>query len=445
MKTLHLSIVFGSGIAAVVAVGIYILIFPSSIASNYDSPSCNPAPNTSRDEIALKKITWLSVMEIEKNQTKLDCTSLTDETLSSLPKLEQSLNGADQCKQGKDNICSFPSGIGMIMISDGIIPVEDQVNYQASLTQDEAHVLLDNVNLASNGNLVVGDVKYDSKYYQIILFSSDKPGSSQVYPRFNPEPGYTRDNLAKGESINYTITLQTLATFGGPVKVELDPKISTLDSGLDAKIVPNILFIPERTSVNATMVVTAGQNVQNGIYDIGFSGKVSNGGFSGGMIQTECPCIRIGNSDWTISTFESGGGYWGGKDPPSWLRVETITDKQVYHIGDVVEIKNFIVNDSPNKVRLDNEPRLFVHVYNQVNGTGAYRYFYGIDAINDGKPIVLEPHSVTLIARPFYWDQSDLRIDSVLHKVVPGKYHVDMSFGSYNGTVWASDVSIVIK
>jgi len=445
MKTTHLSIITGFGIATVVAVGIYILIFPISITSNYDNPSCNQAPNVSRDEITLKKITWLSVMEIEKNQTKLDCTSLTNETLSGLPKLEQALSGADQCKQGQENICSFPSGVSLIMAANGIIPVEDRVNYKAGLTQDDAHILLNSVNLASNGNLVVGDVKYGDKYYQIILFSSDKPGSSQVYPRFTPEPSYTLDNLTKGESINYTITLQTLETFGKPTQVELYPKISARDSGLDVKIIPNILSIPERSSVNATMMVTAGQNVQDGIYDIGFSGKVSNGGFSGGMAQTNCPCIKIGNSDWTISTFESGGGYWGGKDPPYWLKVETVTDKQIYHIGDVVEIKNFIVNDSPNKVTLDNEPRLFVHVYNQVNDTGAYRYFYGIDAINDGKPIVLEPHSVTMIARPFYWDQSDLRIDSVLHKVMPGKYHIDMSFGSYNGTVWASDVSIVIK
>ena len=446
MKTLQISIITAVGIAMVVTVGVYIMLFPNSVISNDVNPSCNPAPNVSRDKITLEPVTWISVMEIEKNQTKLDCTSLTDETLSNLPSLEQALNGADQCKQGKDNICSFPSGVSTTMVSDGIIPVEDRVNYAASLTNDEANSLLDEVRLDLHGSQAVGDVQYGSKYYQIILFSSDKPGSSQVYPRFTPEPGYTPDNLVKGESINYTITLQTLATFGKPAKVELYPVISALDSGLTARIIPNMLSIPERSSVNTTMVITAGQNPQNGTYYVGFSGKVSDGGFSGGMVLAECPCIRIGNSDWAIRTFESGGGgYWSGKDPPSWLRAMTVTDKQVYHVGDTVEIKNFLVNDSPNKVRLDNELRLFVHVYNQVNDTGAYRYFYGIEAINDGKPVVLEPHSITMIARPFYWDQSDLRAESVLHKVVPAKYHVDMSFGSYNGTVWDDDVSIVIK
>lgn len=430
----------------VVIVGVYIMVFSNSVISNDMKPSCNPAPNVSRDKIPLKQVTWISVMEIEKNQTKLNCTSLTDENLSNLPPIEQALNGADQCKQGKDNICSFPSGVSITMVSDGIIPIEDRVNYVASLTNDETNSLLDEIRLDLHGSQAVGDVQYGSKYYQIMLSSSDKPGSSQVYPRFTPEPGYTLDDLVKGKSINYTITLQTLATFGRPVKVELYPVISALDSGLTAKIIPNVIFIPERSSVNATMKVTAGPNAQNGTYRVGFSGKVFDGGFSGGMLRSECPCIRIENSDWTISTFDSGGGgYWSGKDPPSWLKSEITTDKQVYHVGDTVEIKNFLVNDSPNKIRLDNELRLFVHVYNQVNDTGAYRYFYGIEAINDGKPVVLEPHSITMIARPFYWDQSDLRSESISHKVVPAKYHVDMSFGSYNGTVWDNDISIVIK
>lgn len=441
MKTLELSIIIG--IVTSIGIGTFILIFPNSIFTTESNPSC--VQNPSEEKIPLKKINSISVMEIEKNQTKLDCTSLTNETLSSLPILEQALNGADKCKQGTDNLCSFSSGVSLVMVADEIIPVQDHVDYVVSLTNDEANSLLDTVRLTHHGSLVVGDVKYGSKYYQVILFSSDEQGSSQVYPRFTPQPPYIPDNLTKGESINYTITLQTLATFGRPTKVELYPVISSLDSGLIARIVPNILSIPERSSVNVTMMVMAGPNVQNGTYLIGFLGKVSNGGFSGGMVRTECPCIRIGNSDWTISTFGTGGGYFSGKDPPNWLKAETVTDKQVYHIGDVVEIKNFIVNDSPNKVRLDNETRLFVHVYNQVNDTGAYRYFYGAEAINGGKPIILEPHSVTMIVRPFYWDQSDLRAESNLHKVVPGKYHVDLSFGSYNGSVWSNDVSIVIK
>lgn len=445
MNTIHLSLIVTVGIAMVVTAGVYIMVFPNSVTSNDINPSCNPAPNISRDKITLKQVTWISVMEIDKNQTKLDCTSLTDENLSNLPSVEQALNGADQCKQGKDNICSFPSGVSITMVSDGIIPIEDRVNYAASLTNDESNSLLDEIKLDPHGSQAVGDVQYDDKYYQIMLSSSDKPGSSQVYPRFTPEPGYTPDDLVKDQSINYTITLQTLATFGRPAKVELYPVISALDSGLTARITPNALFIPERSTVNATMIVTAGTNAQNGTYPIGFSGKVLDGGFSGGMVRSECPCIRIGNSDWTINTFDSGGGYWSGKDPPSWLKSEITTDKQVYHVGDTVEIKNFLVNNSPNKITLDNELRLFIHVYNQVNDTGAHRYFYGIEATNDGKPVVLEPHSMTMIARPFYWDQSDLRSESISHKVVPAKYHVDMSFGSYNGTVWDDDVSIVIR
>jgi hypothetical protein len=123
--------------------------------------------------------------------------------------------------------------------------------------------------------------------------------------------------------------------------------------------------------------------------------------------------------------------------------VETVTDKQDYHTGETIRITNYITNDSPNIVIL-NETRLFLSVYNQVNDTGASRYFYGIDAY-DHKSLVLEPHSKTIIARPFYWDQSDLRPESITHKVIPGHYHIDASFGSYNGTVWDNDVLVTIR
>ena len=75
----------------------------------------------------------------------------------------------------------------------------------------------------------------------------------------------------------------------------------------------------------------------------------------------------------------------------------------------------------------------------------AHRYFYGIDALYDGKPITLAPHSKTMIARPFYWDQNTRSIDSVLHNVIPGTYHIDANFGIYNGGVWDNDFPITIS
>ena len=445
MKTLHLSIIIGMGIVTSVAIGIFLLLFPNSIFSTEYTFSCISAPNVSREKIALKQITWISVMGIEKNQTKLNCTSVNSETFSTLPKLEQALSGADQCKQGKDEVCSFPSGVSMIMVSNGIIPVDENLNYQASLTQEEVNSLSDNVRLAANGDLVVGDVEYKGKYYQIILWTKDEHPTLQIRADYAPESNTIPYDLEIGKSINYTITVKTLATFGMPAKVQLYPIITALDSGLNVRIVPDVLFIPERSKANATMIITAGPDAQNGTYQIGFDGKILDGGFAGGMRENNCPCIRIGDSDWTIRTYDGNGGGWGGNPSLQWLRVETVTDKQLYHTGETVEIKNFIINDSPKRVTLENGMRLFVDVYNQVNGTGAYRYFYDIDASYDGKPISLEPHSKTLIARPFYWDQSDLREQPILHKVITGNYIVDTSFGSYNGTVWGNDVPIVIK
>ncbi len=211
MKTTHLSIITGFGIATVVAVGIYILIFPISIISNYDNPSCNQAPNVSRDEITLKKITWLSVMEIEKNQTKLDCTTVNQETFLHIPKLEQALNRADQCEQGQDNVCSFPSGgISLEMAADGIMSVEDSKNYRASLTQDEAHFLLDNVNLGQVGSLVAGDVNYDGKYYQVLLYTNDESVNNDEYIRdtgLTWVNGQSPDSSIACASSDYDITI----------------------------------------------------------------------------------------------------------------------------------------------------------------------------------------------------------------------------------------------
>lgn len=445
MKILHYSIITGSGISVVLAVGIYLMVFPSVVFSTGINPSCSPAPNISRDEIALKKISWISVTEIEKNQTRLDCTTVTSETFLHIPKLERALSGADQCMQGKDGICSFPSGIGMMTLLPGeLVPVDDRTNYRLSLTQDETHFLLNDINLEHVGNLVAGDVNYDGKYYQVILYTSDTPNLPQVSANFAVEPVST-DNLSEGKSVNYTILVKTLATFGVPVSVTLYPVIDAQDSGVTAKIIPDTFSIPERSTANATLVITAGPGAQNGTYNIGFGGKLQDGGFSGGMRQTNCPCIRIGDSDWTIRTYYGDSGSWGGKSPPSWLHVETTTDKNAYYTGEPIEIKNFIINDSPNTVTLESNARLFVTVYNQVNGTGAHRYFYGIDAFYEGKPITLAPHSKTMIARPFYWDQNTRGIDSVLHDVISGTYHIDANFGSYNGGVWDNDFTITIS
>lgn len=440
MKTLYILLIVG--ITILVIIGFYLLVSPSASLTDY-SPTCISSPNSSQEKISLKQFTWISVIEIQKNQTKLDCTELNRETFLTKSKLVQALDGADQCMQGKDE-CTFPSGMGLVMLpldSPAVMPIEDKNNYQLSLTREETESLLDNVRIASIGNLTVGDIKYNDRYYQVILWTRDEPSSPQVSADYAPEPIATYD-LAKGKSVNYIISVKTLATFGLPAKVQLYSVIPAQDSGLDAKIIPDTLYISERSQTNATQVITAGSNAQDGIYEIGFEGKIPNGGFSGGMRQSNCPCIRIGNSDWTIRNYENYGG-WGGNQAPSWLKVETVTDKQDYHAGETIQVKNYIINDSPNRIIL-NDTRLFLNVYNQVNDTGTFRYFYGIDAY-DHKSLVLEPHSKTIIARPFYWDQSDLRTGSIIQKVIPGHYRIDASFGSYNGTVWDNDVLVTIK
>ena len=129
MKTLHLSIITGVGIAIVVSFGMAVLIFPNSLLSIESKPSCNDTPNASIDSIRLNKTIWISVIEINKNQTTLDCTSLNQQFLSSMPKIKQALGGADQCFNGKD-LCTVSTGMSFETNYDFGVPVRDSLDYQ---------------------------------------------------------------------------------------------------------------------------------------------------------------------------------------------------------------------------------------------------------------------------------------------------------------------------
>jgi len=63
----------------------------------------------------------------------------------------------------------------------------------------------------------------------------------------------------------------------------------------------------------------------------------------------------------------------------------------------------------------------------------------------DGKPIILKPHSKTILARPLHWDQMTYHGSNSFHRVKPGAYHVDVSFVSYHGAVWDNDITMKIK
>src|SRR3989441_7528978 len=277
MKTLHLSIITGAGIVIVVSFGMTVLIFPNSLLSIESKPSCNNTPNASIDIIRLNKTIWISVMEIKKNQTTLDCTSLNQQFLSSMPKMKQALGGADQCFNGNYDLCTVPSGMSIETNFYFGVPVRDYLDYQETLTPDEAVALFSNIKLSSNGIWSYGDLEYNKKYYQLVLYTSNKSRQPQTYGEIVEKISYPPPQITQGQSIRYTITMKTLATYGKPAKLQFNASSMASDSGLKLTIDPDTLVIPERSQSNTTLTITATTGTLNGTYRISITGKTPEG------------------------------------------------------------------------------------------------------------------------------------------------------------------------
>jgi hypothetical protein len=447
MKVLHLSIITGVGIALVVLFGTIILIFPQQFLSLESKPRCNSIPNPSSDIMALNKTTWISVMKISENQTNLDCTSVNDLFLSSIPKIKQVLDGADECYNGNSNLCVVPAPMRIeTAYHFAGVPVMDYLSYQATLRTDEAIRLIANIRLSSDGTESFGDLKYNDKYYQIVVSSSDKEITPQVYGEFGQKIPYTPVALKKGESLRYPITVTTLATYGKPAKVQFIASSSSADSNLELRIEPSIISVPERSQENVTLVVSATPDTRDGIYGISVAGK-SQTGQNFGVCFYQCLSVSVNDSKWQITTYPGNGViFQGGDPPPKWLKLETTINKDIFYRGDVAEITNFLVNDSPDPIKLSENTELVVMVYSESPKTG-YQYYYAIQAFYDDKPLVIEPHSTMLLARPLHWDQTSYHDNpsGPLQRVMLGNYTVDVTFRGYNGDVWDNDIPIEIK
>src|SRR2546428_1061296 len=445
MKTFHVSIITGVGMAIVVSFGMTILIFRKSLLSIEAKASCNETPNASIDAIRLNKTIWISVMEINKNQTTLDCTSLNQHFLSSMPKIKQALGGADQCFNGNYDLCTVPSGMSIETTFDFGVRVRDYWDYQETLTRNEAVALFSNIKLSSKGICSYGDLEYKKKYYQLVQNTNRKDRPPQTYGEIVEKISYPPPQITQGQSIRYTITMKTLATYGKPAEIQFNASSMASDSGLKLTIDPDTLVIPERSQSNTTLTITATPGTLNGTYPISITGKTPEGQ-SVGICGSDCPTVKVGDSDWSIVNNYGGSyGFQGGNKPQDWLKFETVLDKNNYYLGDIVQISNYMVNESPNKITLNDRAEILVNVYNN-DKNGTYHYYYFVQAMYDGKPIILEPHSKIILARPLHWDQMSYHGSNSFHRVKPGVYHVDVSFGSsYQGAVWDNDITMKIK
>lgn len=429
-----------------IAIGMMALLFLTINPSQLLTESrCNDAPNPSISIIDLEKITWISVMEIRENQTISDCTSLSTQFLESMPKLKQAMDGADQCYQGKDDLCETSSQAGVEEVNIGEAYQPDNLNYRATLTADEVKLLADNVKMKTKSGQSYGDIKYGNRYYQIVLSTSNAEIPPQVDSEFAQKIPISPIAIQKGQSLNFPITVKTLATYGRPAHVQFDASSSALDSNLDLKVEPESIDIPEHSEKNVTLVVTATPDTRDGIYGITVYGKTGNNQGTN-PCRFECILVNVNDSNWQIRTYPGNTMIGiGGNTAPKWLTLQSTINKSVFGAGDIAEVTNYLTNNSSKPVEFDDHTESVVTVYSESPKRG-YQYYYVIQAFSNVKPLDIQPHSTVLLARPFYMDLTSYHDNpNVLQRLAPGNYTVDIALNGYDRYWWDNDIPIVIK
>lgn len=358
------------------------------------------------------------------------CTILTPELASKIPALTTAMKGADGCIAGTE-VCQ---------VSYGISRGGDEADYELTITKEEATDILKEVKLGQYNTAILAD---GGSFYTMRFHSqeADEFGGAQVEAQFlEPAPSYEPVSLNVGESIEYTLLVRTWATYGAPVKIDLLASSSAMDSGLLVRFDPPVLEMEERTEAKAILTITATEKVRDGTYDISVGGKINDnsGYFPVRECDFRCIEIMIGNKNWHISTFGSDThmGQGGPGEIPDWLSLDFDTDKGDYSIGEPVEIKAYLVNDGSESVVLDRESRrLITMIYGPAEERG--NSVYGIDSydFDATDPIVLEPHSKTLLVRSFVWNQKTMMSDVEPHQVPAGTYRIAMSFAGYSNAV----------
>lgn len=430
-----------------IAAGLMAVLFLSvDPLQMYADSRCKSVPNPSNEIMELGKFTWISVVKISKNQTNLDCTYLSPQFLSTLPKLQGALEGAAKCTEGHGDLCSVgTNGVMLTTVYRFGVPVTDSVNYEASMTQGEAKILYDNIRLASNGAQSYGDVKYGNSYYQIVLLTSNTERAPQVHAEFARQFSSNPITIQKGQSLSFPITLTTLATYGRQAHIQFDTSTSSLDSKLGLRVEPPEIEMPERSVKNVTLIVTATPKTRDGTYGINVGGRTdTGGGFS--ACQFECLTVSVNDSKWEIRTYPGNAMIGiGGNSAPKWLSLESRINKDVFGKGDIAKVTNYLTNNGSGTASLSEHAELVVTVYSESPEKG-YQYYYVIQATYDGKKLEVPPHSTVLLARPFYMDLTSYHDNpNVLQRLAPGNYTVDIVLSGYDGDRWNNDIPIVVR
>ncbi|MCE9652514.1 MAG: hypothetical protein K8Q89_05595 [Nitrosarchaeum sp.] len=405
--------------------------------------SCITKHSSSGESIWKKYIT-VSASRIDKSNLEdiLDIIKLENSPQNDLLDL---LVGADGCKN-ETEICKISGGISLdrtYSFLSSSLRVSDNDMYSVTLTPTQADNIFSVLDWTRNENSFYVVIQWDEKYYLLELSTFDNSKTPDVKMNIIGT-SYEPVSLKRGEILNYTIQINTWATYGDSAKIDLSAIQDTKDSGITVWVEPKIVFIPERSNATTTLFIQAQDDAKDGIYDIRVIGYANEKLANLYCRNTTCPTIKIGDSDWAIRTFGSGTnmGIGGGQHPENtWMELEL--NKNEFFEGDMVEIRAYMINNSTEKITVvpDN---LLIKVI-KAQPVGYYENLYGIDArYESDKPIVLEPGSKTLLARPFYWNQNTFQNLDDEQRVEPREHKMIATFVA-GSNAWSDDIWFGIK
>jgi hypothetical protein len=405
---------------------------------------CKQASESTPD-IKLKKYTWIAVSQI-KQPFKADCLD-AENIVPNTPKLAQAIRGADGC-QDDIILCTIPKGVSMDMfVTDTDLVATDFEQYKMTLFNDDAQFLAKKLGISPQKETPYKVLKYNDKYYLLFFYTVDQSPDPEAVMEFDPPTSYIPVQLEKGHSINYTILVKTLSTFGkDKAEIDFTGGVWTTDSMLDVKLEPDHIELGERLQAKINMTVSAGKNARDGVYQTWVRGKTGDSYVGPWNHTIEFPNIQIGDSDWMIiNPSGNGQGSMGGKSPPDWLRTEIRTDQDFYKNQNQTEIKVVLINTSDQKITLDNNRDLMVTISGPITNNAA-KPIYGIRAYSyDSKnPIIVGPKSELVLARPFYWHQTKFSESIQYLHVESGIYTIESYFSGYSPNVFYSQKRIGI-
>jgi len=393
-----------------------------------------------------KSVEWKKYITV--SASRIDETPLPDMLkiqpvgeLSENKILIQLINGADGCKD-ETEMCALPRGVSIERTNPLGIRVGDHDDYTVSLDEEKANNLLSQLEWTIEGNWIYSVLEWNQNYYFVVLSTFDNVRTPDVKMKLI-DTSLNPVKMEAGEILNYAIQLETWATYGPPAKIDLRAVQGAKDSGIKVWIEPDVLEIPERSNATATLFIQSSDDAKDGIYDVRVIGRANGNLADLYCSRTTCPTINIGDSDWSIRTFDSssGMGIGSGESPENtWIEIEL--DKNQLLDGDILEIKSFVINNGTEPIVLD-VPQVLVKVI-RADSSGYYDHFYGIDAeYVSEEPLVLEPKSKTMLVRPFYWDQMILQ-DNQEQRIDPSERKITLNFvgGPYS---WNTDIWFEIK